>query len=405
MESLDRGINGLGDNPGYKLDYRFHYLTGIIRLGNVRNYTQEIVNLSLAEQFFLQAGRYATKDYPEDAARAFLCAGWAAYCQGKMKDAKEHTKHALTINQLLGEAYFQDAKIEMHIGNPDIALPSLRKAIEIDRGYSLKAVGDDDFKRYEEKVSELIEQMTIESRYRSEVAMHDAQEAIRLMEDWHAKDQGIENASKALSRINEARESFHANTFYGYLDALSLFTEAKDLANVAFKTQQNNLKTKADTLINQTRGLRSYIEKRALKYTLYDFKDADKIFNDAITNQSKGTDYHDCINDIQRFENAYEAFVQVSKLSEERHKSHEQSFATTGGVIGFIMGGIVGVIFAFIVGFIPGVILALISEGTRSSIPMNIFGIWVLGCLIYFGVQGARGGTDTLLSWFRKRNK
>jgi len=37
LESVDKAINGYGSNPGYKTEFRFHFLKGSIRLGSFKN--------------------------------------------------------------------------------------------------------------------------------------------------------------------------------------------------------------------------------------------------------------------------------------------------------------------------------------------------------------------------------
>jgi hypothetical protein len=68
------------------------------------------MDLAQAEESFLTAARYAKADYPQDSGRALLCAGWAAYCEGKLNDALAYTEQAVAIYPGLGEALFQAAK-------------------------------------------------------------------------------------------------------------------------------------------------------------------------------------------------------------------------------------------------------------------------------------------------------
>lgn len=134
LEYLDRAINGYSGNTGYKLEYRFHYLLGTIRMGSFQNTSSDVVNLAESELAFLSAAKYARRDHPEEAGRALLGAGWAAYCQGKMADATRYTDQTLVLIPDLAEGHFQRAKIQMHIDHCDSSLSSLKRAIEIDRG-------------------------------------------------------------------------------------------------------------------------------------------------------------------------------------------------------------------------------------------------------------------------------
>ena len=95
LESLDRAINGYSSNTGHKLEYRFHYLLGTIRLGSFQNSSPAIVNLAEAENAFQSAaGMPAATTQPKPATR-YSRAGWAAYCQGKMMEAARILKRLL----------------------------------------------------------------------------------------------------------------------------------------------------------------------------------------------------------------------------------------------------------------------------------------------------------------------
>ena len=147
LEALGRAINGDHTSPGYKLEWRFHELEAIVRLG-FAGCDVSLVDPVRAEQSFLLAARYAKTDYPKEAARAFLSAGWAAFIQQKLPDALRHTEAAIELDSRLGEALFQAAKVRMALGQPGQALPVLRQAIELDRGYAIKAAGDSVFQQF-----------------------------------------------------------------------------------------------------------------------------------------------------------------------------------------------------------------------------------------------------------------
>lgn len=155
LEELDKAIAGSHISPGYKLEWRFHHLRAVIRLG-FANCDTTLVNLADAESAFLSAARYAKTDFPMDAARSFLSAGWAAYCQGKMEESLAHTEQALTIDNHMGEAVFQTAKVLMAADRINDAFPFLKKAIDLDRLYALKAAGDGDFIKHEDALREFL---------------------------------------------------------------------------------------------------------------------------------------------------------------------------------------------------------------------------------------------------------
>lgn len=222
IEYLDRAINGYGGQTGYKLEYRFHFLRGRIRLGGFRNYSKEIVDPEEAEQSFLSAARYAAQDAPKEAARALLAAGWAAYSRGEMTSGQNYTQQAISFDPTLAEAHFQLAKILMHVNNPDQALPPLQNAIELDRGYTIKAAADGDFRPYETPLLNLFDKLRgiAEKRVAESLAAvqqeKEALERQRATEFYLVKTLNLE---KFNSIIEQANTEVTNNTYYGYLDA------------------------------------------------------------------------------------------------------------------------------------------------------------------------------------------
>lgn len=166
VEELDKAIAGDHTSAGYKLEWRFHQLLGTVRLGFAGG-DLALLDLAKAEESFLLAARYGKTDYPEDAGRALLAAGWAAYCQGRMTEALAHTDQAMALHPRLGEAFFQAAKVRMALGEVEVALPVLSKAIDLDRFYALKAAGDGDFQKYDEKLRGFLEAIRQEKHRQS----------------------------------------------------------------------------------------------------------------------------------------------------------------------------------------------------------------------------------------------
>ena len=157
LESLDQAVNGVaGVAAGYKLEWRFHQLRGLVLLGSHDNSGPDSINPVEAEKAFLNAARYAKSDFPKDAAKAFLSAGWAAYVQVdradslKLRQALEHTENAVDLDPELGEGLFQLAKFRMALGKPEEGLASLGKAAEHGSAYLAKAASDGDFRRHAE---------------------------------------------------------------------------------------------------------------------------------------------------------------------------------------------------------------------------------------------------------------
>jgi len=155
LQALNDALNtGSSLNAAGRLVWRIHLLRALVLLGSVNNTDPQIINPSQAEQSFLMAARYARSDYPLDAARALLGAGWAAYVQEngeanyRMRAAMTYTDEAHDLDSDLAEAQFQSAKFRMALGETDLALHSLRWLPVKERVMLLKASADGDFKRY-----------------------------------------------------------------------------------------------------------------------------------------------------------------------------------------------------------------------------------------------------------------
>jgi tetratricopeptide (TPR) repeat protein len=191
LEALDKAINGDQSSAGYKLEWRFHQLVGIIRMGFF-NGDLSLIDLGKAEESFLKAARYAEADFKKDSGFSFLAAGWAAYCNGKMHDALAHTDNALKILSDREEALFQKAKVLMALDEPDKALQTFKSAIKIDKFYILKAAGDGSFQKYEEKFNAFLEKLR--------------QEKIEIILEKFKKGVQIENAIKKFKhkKLKEA---------------------------------------------------------------------------------------------------------------------------------------------------------------------------------------------------------
>jgi tetratricopeptide (TPR) repeat protein len=157
LESLERATLGDHVSPGYKLEWRFHQLAGVIHLDRAGR-AGDAGALTLAEEAFLLAARYAKVDAPREAARAMVSAGWAAFARGDLAAAQQHTEEAFKLDRL-GEAFFQYGKILMAQDQPERALPHLRRAIECDPSYVLKAAGDGEYGRFADPLREFLRGM------------------------------------------------------------------------------------------------------------------------------------------------------------------------------------------------------------------------------------------------------
>jgi len=215
IEELRKAIDGDHVSSGYRLEWRFHQMIATLQLG-FADCDMALVDLPEAERSFLSAARYSRADYPDDAGRAYLAAGWAAYCQGKMSEALSHTEEALAICPTLGEALFQQAKVLMATGDVSGALPALGKAIDLDRLYAIKAAGDGDFQKYEEPLRDFLEAMRLESYRR---CLPSVQTAVDELDFWVTHEPDNESL-RPLLKFLSAEDSMPLLDVLSFADSL-----------------------------------------------------------------------------------------------------------------------------------------------------------------------------------------
>lgn len=148
-------ISGDHMSSGYELEWRFHLLMGIVCLGSART-DPSLIDLPKAESAFLLAARYT--DNRDEAAKAMLQAGWAAFVQRKLAEARRHTNEAIRQRGDFGEALYQSAKFAMVANDFSEGIEKLGRAIDVDIGYIIKADTDKDFAPYRAPLLKLFEE-------------------------------------------------------------------------------------------------------------------------------------------------------------------------------------------------------------------------------------------------------
>jgi tetratricopeptide (TPR) repeat protein len=167
----------------HRLEWRYYSFAGRLCLGSVSG-GLELLDLTKAEEYYLLAARYAKADSPSEAARSYLAASWAAYCQKKLGPALVHVEEALKLDRSLPEALFQAAKIRMALSEPDNALPLLGAAIELDKGYAMKAAADGDFQRHEPDLRQFLESLREE---KTNLIRSEMEAALAKYQNWFSR--------------------------------------------------------------------------------------------------------------------------------------------------------------------------------------------------------------------------
>ena len=232
-------LNGHANNSGFDLDFRFHFLHGLIRMGAVRQPVASIVDLAAAERAFLLSAKYA-ESRTLAVAMGFRCAGWAAYCQGNLEDAVGYSRKAVQYNAKSGEAHFQLAKAYIHMGRADEAARPLRTAIYLDVIYAIKSAIDPDFQRYQEALAEIFASICKDLREESERYDHSFAMAERRYKIMAQCDKVLTislplngKEQQQLETIWKLREDAKAqaltNTIFGHSLTISLNRNAEGL--------------------------------------------------------------------------------------------------------------------------------------------------------------------------------
>lgn len=216
LAHITKAIQGFQTHTGYRLDYRFHYLLGTLRLGSRHSSNAEgVQDLGLAESAFLDATKYVWASDPKEAGRALAGAGYAAYCQNRITDAVKHNSKAIEVHPKLPEAYFLAAKYAFHQKQVDEGLLSLKQAIELDRLYAVKFDNDDDFRPFRREILDMIALMRDAIAARCQPVLKQFQEAAAELARFSYPSESL------IKRLSNAAELLKANTYLSVLDAAS----------------------------------------------------------------------------------------------------------------------------------------------------------------------------------------
>jgi len=318
LESLERAINGFGDHPGYKIDYRFHLTKGTLHLGAFDNIDRDLLDLPMAERCFLAATRYARVDAPSEAALALLQAGWACYCQGKMDEALQHTKDAVALRPRFSEAHFQIAKISSHQGQLESSYRHLREAILIDRNYSIKAASDDDFHQNNKSLYAFLDGLKNELKTRAEEELKTISDEIRVTNEWKTSEVSPDEVKKAVAFFEDARVKSQTGTLYGFLDVLTDVEKGRTSVERSFKMQKVCLQSRAHSLISRAETQIASIESDSKEHSPALLSRAFQCLSDISKQKSSPQTYNDWKNLIERAEEALKILEKLNDLNRQR---------------------------------------------------------------------------------------
>ncbi len=366
LEALLRAINGFGDQTGYKIEFRFHYNLGILYLGDVNNTDSSVLDLLKAEQSFLAAARYAKEDYPFEASISFTAAGWAAYCQNKLKEAENHTLQAIKLDSYFknGEAYFQNAKILFYTDRPDDAIEYLRKAIYIDRNYMVKAATDVDCLKHEKRMQEMFKMLIQESAIAAKICIDEGVQSVNVMQSWHPEECFIKETQSVLDTLLKSRKEYSTGTYFGFLDASNYANHVKNEAENVIERQQKKMRADIESRVEQIRAYRGSIARKASLFADYQWKEAEDAYG---TLSFGGISLH-CYEDYMSHSKTLDGINDLYRESQaEAERAIKESIKEAGDLaflLGAIKGGLLGILGGLILGAIFETIVGRENHGT-----------------------------------------
>lgn len=227
LQSVRLAIHGNSNHTGYQLDYKYHFCAGEILMGKGENFDPSLVNLEEAENEFLKAESYVPKKEKETRALALLHASFAAYANGRSKNARDYAAKARDFQPKDALILYHSAKYEAHVGDLEAAKVFLVKTLITDWSFSTRAANDGDFLKHGEWLKailiEVIEPMRLQAVNASK----------RLLEI-------IATIEKYLMDIDALKSSMNildaGRLLWGDLHAYKVMCEAHEAANGIFQS-------------------------------------------------------------------------------------------------------------------------------------------------------------------------
>lgn len=385
VDALSKAINGHGDHVGYKLEYRFHYMLGVLHLGDANNTDPEVLNLAKAETSFLTAARYAKSDYPKEAGVALTAAGWAAYCQEKLAEAESHTRQATAIHPSHGEAFYQLAKIQMHLDRPHEAIPNLRRAVELDANYTIKAATDPDVLKHRTAFHDLIDSLRQEAQRLASLALDRAKVEMGALREWKAETNFGADMKLLGHRLTKVGRSYSANTFLGYLAAKLTADELTGKAKRLLETHRQEMWNTYSEGRNGLIRFKSSIQSRAVECSPYfSFGNVEEILSSIQGGVESHSDYVSKMDALAIAHEQLRLACEACRTGVVRRKF----FTLVGGtMLGAVVGALVGIIPIVLVGLIVTFVLFI---GKPASEANPFFEMFMGICLIVVASIGAR---------------
>ncbi len=255
FESINRAITGYGTNPGYKSEFRFHFLLGTLRLGSFANNSRDIVDLDQAEVSFLNASRYAQHDNPTKASYALLGAGRAAFANNKLAKARTYFEDSIKLHDA-GETRYQLAKTLCALNDLHEAFDHLEKAIVFNKMYAIKAGGEAEFQQVTVQLDAFLSQLrdrtksTFTNKLKTFEKITSEIRGIKI-DRYSMIEYGKDGMALIDSKLTEAKNTASHNTYFGYIDAIDILSSYSDYKAKAIANFKSSALADIEALVHK----------------------------------------------------------------------------------------------------------------------------------------------------------
>lgn len=179
----------------YPFDFIVYQFLGNIYLFEKRDFKNALENYKLALKYIADSSPYYTS-------LAFLHIGLSHYEMGDYQNSYNASYNAIEINPKLSEANYLCAQNCSRLGRYDEATNYLREAIDADRGYSLRALADEDFVPMSSKFKDLMVELTGSENAKADEEINKTTQLINIFNDIGVPDEVKEKLEEGMRLIN-----------------------------------------------------------------------------------------------------------------------------------------------------------------------------------------------------------
>ncbi len=218
-------------------------------MGKLTLYRHELLDVASALDYFLKAIHYSESCDQDIYVESYFHASWAKLLLDDIPGAIQCiekiigfcSKHGKSLNPqwiYLSCSKYYAAKYHAIAGNVNDAIRYLKEAIETDRNFCLLVSSDEDFKQCKEEVRQLLFSLWTEQRAR---AYEIKTQCLQQMMNYDANFTKGEKIGKSiLDILSQANGLYNTETYFGFMDCISLFESVIDEVEKQKQRIRNN---------------------------------------------------------------------------------------------------------------------------------------------------------------------